>query len=95
MAKLQPIQTVDINGLFSILTEEVRRAVKEEVKHINTPPKKELLKPSEAAKEYGMSEGYWRKLIFNQAIPFTKMGKAVRLRRSDIESFIENNKIEK
>ena len=95
MAKLQPIQTVDINGLFSILIEEVRRAVKEEVKHINIPPKKELLKPSEAAKEYGMTEAYWRKQIFYKKIPIVKMGKAVRLKRKDIEKFIEMNEVDR
>ena len=88
------IQAVDIHALIGDLAQEMQRTVKEAVKNLNAAPRKELLKPAEAAKEYGMTEGYWRKQIFNRTIPYVKMGKSVRLRRRDIEAFIENNIIE-
>lgn len=89
-----PVQAVDINALFSTLADEVRRAVKQEIKSLEAKPKKDLLSTAEAAEEYGMTESYWRKQIFYRTIPVVKMGKSVRLRRKDIEAFIEENKIE-
>ena len=88
------IQAVDIHTLLDELVEEVKMAVRQEMRKLNTPAKKELLTQSEAAKEYGMTESYWRKQIFHRFIPYVKMGKSVRLRRKDIEAFIEENKIE-
>ncbi len=88
------LKAVDLNALFSTLADEVQLAVKQGIKNLNTPAKKELLSSAEAAQEYGMTESYWRKQIFHRTIPIIKMGKSVRLQRKDIEAFIEENKIE-
>ena len=88
------IQAVDIHGLLVTLADEVRIAVKQELRKMGTPAKKELLTPFEVSEEFGMTESYWRKQIFHRNIPVVKMGKSVRLRRRDVEEFIENNTIE-
>ena len=88
------IQAVDIRGLMATLADEVRQTIKQEMKQLTAKVKKELLSPSEVAEEYGMTESYWRKQIFHRTIPVVKMGKSVRLRREDVERFIEENKIE-
>ena len=94
MVNNQPIQAIDLNQLFATLQDEVRKTVKAELQSLNAKPAKELLTPRETAEEFGMTESYWRKQIFNKTIPIVKMGKSVRLKRADIERFIEDNKIE-
>jgi len=93
MVAKQTIQAIDINQLFEVLQDEVRKTVKTELQNLNAKPAKELLTPREVAEEFGMTESYWRKQIFIRAIPFVKMGKAVRLKRKDIEAFIEDNEV--
>lgn len=88
------IPVIDIHGLLVTLADEVRLTVKEEIKKLNAPARKELLSLAEVSQEYGMTEAYWRKQVFNRTIPVVKMGKSVRLRRKDIEAFIEDKKIE-
>ena len=87
-------QAIDIYGLLETFVDEVQQTVKQEIKNLNAKPKKELLSPAEVSEEYGMTESYWRKQIFYRTIPIVKMGKSVRLRRQDVEQFIEDNKIE-
>ena len=56
---------------------------------------KEWLNPRETSKEFGFSTSTlakWR--MDNLNLPFSKMGKYIRYKRSDIEAFIESNKIE-
>ena len=56
---------------------------------------KEYLNPREVNQEFGFSTSTlakWR--MDNLNIPFSKMGKYIRYKRSDIEAFIENNKVE-
>ena len=56
---------------------------------------KEWLNPRETSSEYGFSTSTlakWR--MDNLNIPFSKMGKYIRYKRSDIEAFLESNKVE-
>ena len=53
------------------------------------------LTPKEVSKEYLFSTstlGKWR--MDNKNLPFSKIGKYIRYKRSDIEAFIESNKVE-
>jgi len=55
---------------------------------------KEWLNPREVNKEFGFSISTlakWR--MKNLNIPFSKMGKYIKYKRSDIESFLESNKV--
>ena len=56
---------------------------------------KEWLNPREVSKEFGFSTSTlakWR--MQNLNLSFSKMGKYIRYKRSDIEAFIESNKVE-
>ncbi len=56
---------------------------------------KEWLNPNEARREFGFSTSTlakWRMDKIN--LPFSKMGKYIRYARSDIEAFIESNRVE-
>lgn len=56
---------------------------------------KEYLNPRETSKEFGFSTSTlakWR--MDNTNLPFSKMGKYIKYKRSDIESFLESNKVE-
>lgn len=53
------------------------------------------LRPQRVNKEYGFSTSTlakWR--MKNLNLPFSKMGKYIMYKRSDIEAFIESNKVE-
>ena len=55
----------------------------------------EWLKPQDVKREYGFSVSTlakWR--MDNKNLPFSKMGKYIRYQRSDIETFIESNRVE-
>ena len=57
--------------------------------------KKEWLNPREVNKEFGFSTSTlakWR--MDNLNLVFSKMGKYIRYKRSDIEAFLESNKVE-
>lgn len=95
MINNHPIQAIDIRELLAKLQDEVKKTVRVELQNITkAKPSKQLLTLRETATEFGMTESYWRKQVFNRNIPFVKMGKSVRLKRKDIEEFIENNKID-
>ena len=56
---------------------------------------KEWLDPNETSEEFGFSTSTmakWRMDKIN--LPFSKMGKYIRYKRSDIIEYIENNKVE-
>ena len=56
---------------------------------------KEWLNPQEVNKEFGFSTSTlakWR--MDNLNLVFSKMGKYIRYKRSDIEAFLESNKVE-
>ncbi len=56
---------------------------------------KEWLNPREVSKEFGFSTSTLAKWRMNNLnIPYHKIGKYIRYKRSDIESFIEDHKIE-
>ena len=48
----------------------------------------DLLTVREGAKRLACSEAYIRKLVFERKVPFVKLGRAVRVRASDIEGLI-------
>lgn len=93
MAHQQSVTAVDIGALFDGIRTELRHTVREELERLQKSPKKELLSILEVAEEFGMTESYWRKQIFHKNIPVVKMGKSVRLRRSDVEKFIEEREV--
>jgi len=94
MAQNQTVTALDIGELFESIRSELKRTVREELERLASTPKKELLTVGEVAQEFGMTESYWRKQIFHRYIPVVKMGKSVRLRRSDVEKFIEERQID-
>lgn len=56
---------------------------------------KEWLTPQEVNKEFGFSTSTLAKWRMNNInLPFSKIGKYIRYKRSDIEEFIVNNKVE-
>ena len=56
---------------------------------------KEWLNPREVNKEFGFSTSTLAKWRMNNLnLVFSKMGKYIRYKRSDIETFIESNKVE-
>ena len=56
---------------------------------------KEWLNPRDVKKEFGFSTSTLAKWRMNNLnLPFSKMGKYIKYKRSDIEAFIENNKVE-
>ena len=93
MANHPQVQAIDISQLFTTLQSEIKQIIRTELKSLTTNKPKELLTVKEVSKYYGMTESYWRKQIFNKTIPVAKMGKSVRLRRKDIEAFIEDNEV--
>ena len=93
MVNKQSVTAVDLGALFESIRSELKEIVREEVGRLRQAPQKELLTVAEAAKEFGMTESFWRKQIFNKTVPVVKMGKSVRLRRSDLEKFIESREV--
>ena len=57
--------------------------------------KKEWLNPREVNQEFGFSTSSLAKFrMKNINLPFSKIGKYIRYKRSDIEAFLESNKVE-
>ena len=48
----------------------------------------------EAASFLGMSEAWIRKAVHLRTLPFIKIGRAVRFKRSDLEAFLDAKRIE-
>jgi excisionase family DNA binding protein len=53
-----------------------------------------LLSPQEAADRLGTSVRFVRRLIFERRIPYTKLGRHVRIAASDLDAFITAGRIE-
>ena len=53
-----------------------------------------LLTPQEAAERLGTSLRFVRRLIFERRIPFTKVGRYVRITASDLDAFIASGRVE-
>jgi len=53
-----------------------------------------LLKASEAAQLLNLSENTVRQWIWQRRLPVVRIGRAVRLRRQDLEDLIERNREE-
>jgi excisionase family DNA binding protein len=53
-----------------------------------------LLTPQEAADRLGTSLRFVRRLIFQRRIPFTKVGRYVRIAVSDLDAFIAAGRVE-
>ena len=70
--------------------------VKNEVKErLLAEGQKDYLNPREVNKEYGFSTSTLAKWRMNRLnLKFYKMGKYIKYKRSDIEAFIESNKVE-
>ena len=61
----------------------------------NIVSEKEWLNPREVNQEFGFSTSTlakWR--MDNLNLPFSKIGKYIRYKRSDLETFLESNKVE-
>jgi excisionase family DNA binding protein len=54
----------------------------------------ELLRAKEAAHFLNVSENTIRTWIWQRRLPVVRLGRAVRLRREDLEEFIERNREE-
>jgi excisionase family DNA binding protein len=50
-----------------------------------------LLRYEEVAKRLGVAEITLRRWVSNEQIPYTKLGRAVRFRQSDIDAWIAHN----
>jgi len=56
--------------------------------------KKEWLTPEELQEEYGISIHAQNRMRMERRIPYSKIGKFVRYKRSEIEKWLEDHKIE-
>jgi len=62
---------------------------------ISQPIQKEWLNPKEVNNDYGISVstlGKWR--MINKNLPYSKIGKYIKYKRSDIEDFLNDNIVE-
>lgn len=61
----------------------------------NIEIKKDWLNPLDIEKEYSISKSTlakWR--MINKNLPYSKVGKYIKYKRSDIETFLNNNIVE-
>jgi len=56
--------------------------------------KKEWLTPDELQEEYGISIHAQNRMRMERRIPYSKVGKFIRYKRSEIEKWLEDHKIE-
>jgi excisionase family DNA binding protein len=54
----------------------------------------ELLTVKEAADRLGTAERFIRRLIFERRIPYTKLGRHVRIATSDLDAFVHAGRVE-
>lgn len=88
-------KVIDLQNLMSVVVVEVENIIDRKLQLLNhVEQKKELYTTREASSDYGQSEGYWKKQIYERNINFVKMGKSVKLKRVDIEKFISQRTIE-
>lgn len=65
------------------------------VKAITTTIQKDWINPNEVHKEFGFSVSTlakWR--MENKYLPFSKIGKYIKYKRSDVETFLNSNVID-
>jgi len=77
--------------LSQLSAEEIQRLMAEVIKDM---VKKEWLTPDELQEEYGISIHAQNRMRMERRIPYSKIGKHVRYKRSDIEKWLEDHKIE-
>ena len=77
--------------LEQIGVEEIQRLMAEAIKEM---VKKEWLTPEELQEEYGISIHAQNRMRMERRIPYSKIGKFVRYKRSEIEKWLEDHKIE-
>jgi len=77
--------------LSQLSAEEIQRLMAEVIKDM---VKKEWLTPDELQEEYGISIHAQNRMRMERKIPYSKIGKHVRYKRSDIEKWLEEHKIE-
>jgi excisionase family DNA binding protein len=53
-----------------------------------------LLSVDQAAERLGTSERFVRRLVFERRIPFTKLGRHVRIAAPDLDAFIAAGRVE-
>ena len=56
-------------------------------------PLDEFLSIAHLARETNMSEPFWRKAVFQKRIAYTKIGRAVRVRRSALDRYLADREI--
>lgn len=83
---------MEVQNIEQTVANVVNNVLDSKLQTINTIP--ELLTARETSQYYGQSEGYWKKQIFHRNINFVKMGKSVKLKKSDIEQFIADRTVE-
>lgn len=49
------------------------------------------LSPQEAAEYVGISERQMRDLVYRRVVPFTKVGRLLRFRVSELDAWLESN----
>jgi excisionase family DNA binding protein len=54
----------------------------------------ELLTVKEAADRLGTAERFIRRLVFERRIPYTKLGRHVRIASRDLDAFVRAGRIE-
>lgn len=70
----------------------MKETQKQAVEAITAPINKEWLNPKEVHKDYGFSVSTlakWR--MDNLNLPYSKMGKYIKYKRSDVEAFLNSN----
>jgi len=77
--------------LEQIGVEEIQRLMAEAIKEM---VKKEWLTPEELQEEYGISIHAQNRMRMERRIPYSKVGKFIRYKRSEIEKWLEDHKIE-
>jgi predicted DNA-binding transcriptional regulator AlpA len=77
--------------LSQLGVDEVQRLMAEAIKDM---VKKEWLTPEELQEEYGISIHAQNRMRMERRIPYSKVGKFIRYKRSEIEKWLEDHKIE-
>ena len=54
----------------------------------------QMLTVPEAAERMNVGERFIRRLIFEKRIPYSKLGTHVRIAASDVDTFLEANRVE-
>jgi len=88
------MMAMDINELIRQMRQEIGSTIRSELEKRMEPRGGRLMSLKEVADEYGMTVSFWRKMIRERKLPFVKVGGAVRIKRSDITAWIDENTID-